>query len=193
MGSEGQGEAEKKRLARGHRLARSLIPVIIAVAAAISAYFLLGIVMGTDTPLVVVPTGSMRPVIEVGDILLIQGVKPEEIIADPVRGDVIVFWQPGGSVRIVHRAIARSEYGIVTKGDANSYPDIFSPVPYSLVIGKWTGLKIPAWTGIGFLALILRGELYQPLGLIIWTVIILVNILLIAREIFSTPGKRASA
>jgi signal peptidase len=192
MGSEEPGTVEKERLGRGHRLARSLIPVILAVGLALLGYFLLGAVLGTDTPLVVVPTGSMRPTIEVGDILLIQGVKPEEIVADPIRGDVIVFWQPGGSVRIVHRAIGKTEFGVITKGDANAYPDFFSPVPYSLIVGKWTGFKIPAWTGVGYLALILRGELYPPLGQIIWITIILVNILLIAREVFSSPKSRAS-
>lgn len=123
---------------------------------------------------------------------MIQGVKPGEIVADPVNGDVIVFWQPGGGVRIVHRAIAKTEYGVVTKGDANAYPDFFSPVPYRLVIGKWTGVKIPSWTGIGYLALILRGELYQPLGQIIWATIILINILLIAREVLAPPKSKAS-
>ncbi|MEM0482812.1 MAG: signal peptidase I [Nitrososphaerota archaeon] len=192
MGSEEPGTVEKERLSHGRRLARSLIPVILAVGLALLGYFLLGAVMRTDTPLVVVPTGSMRPTIEVGDILLIQGVKPDEIVADPIRGDVIVFWQPGGSVRIVHRAIGKTEFGVITKGDANAYPDFFSPVPYSLIVGKWTGVKIPAWTGVGYLALILRGELYPPLGQIIWITIILVNILLIAREVFSSPKSRAA-
>lgn len=192
MGEE-EGKTEEERLDRGRRIVKSIIPVAVAVALAFLGYLLLIVAMGTDTPLVVVPTGSMRPVIEVGDILLIQGVRPEEIVADPVRGDVIVFWQPGGSVRIVHRAIDKNEFGIITKGDANAYPDFFSPVPYRLVIGKWTGVKIPAWTGLGYLALILRGELYPPLGQIIWAAIILLNILLIAREIISPPKKKASA
>ncbi|MEM0382354.1 MAG: signal peptidase I [Nitrososphaerota archaeon] len=193
MGAEEPGAVKKEeRLGRGRRLARSLVPIILAVGLALLGYFSLGVVMGTDTPLVVVPSGSMRPTISVGDILLIQGVKPEEIVADPVKGDVIVFWQPGGSVRIVHRAVGKTEYGVITKGDANAYPDFFSPVPYSLIVGKWTGVKIPAWTGLGYLALILRGELYAPLGQIIWAAIILINILLIAREIFFSPRSRAS-
>jgi signal peptidase I len=113
---------------------------------------------------VVVPTGSMRPVIEVGDILVIQGVRPEEIRADPLNGDVIVFWQPGSR----HQDSPQSHrygapYGVITKGDANAYPDFFSRrCPTSLVIGRWTGIKIPYWTGLGYLALILRGELYPP-------------------------------
>jgi len=192
LGPEEPTKAEKERVIGARRLVRLFLPLFLAVALAFAAYFLLGVALGTDTPLVVVPSGSMRPTIEVGDILIIRGVKPEEIVADPLSGDVIVFWPPGGGVRVVHRAIAKADGGVVTKGDANAYPDLFSPIPYSNVIGKWTGLKIPHWTGVGYLALILRGELYPPLGQIIWATIILANILLVAREVFSSRGRGAS-
>jgi signal peptidase len=191
MDPEGEEKAEAKRLSRGRQVARTVVSYAIVLGAALAAYYLLGLFLNTDTPLVVVPSGSMRPVIEVGDILVIQGVRPEEIRADPVSGDVIVFWQPGGRVRIVHRAIDKNFYGVVTKGDANAYPDFFSPVPYSLIIGKWTGIKIPYWTGLGYLALILRGELYPPLGQVIW-ISIAILVALSFRDLFSSAKKRSA-
>jgi signal peptidase len=191
MDAEGEEKAEAKRLSRGRQVARTVVSYAIVLGAALAAYYLLGLFLNTDTPLVVVPSGSMRPVIEVGDILVIQGVRPEEIRADPVSGDVIVFWQPGGRVRIVHRAIDKNSYGVVTKGDANAYPDFFSPVPYSLIIGKWTGIKIPYWTGLGYLALILRGELYPPLGQVIW-ISIAILVALSFRDLFSSAKKRSA-
>jgi signal peptidase len=191
MDPEGEEKAEAKRLSRGRQVARTVVSYAIVLGAALAAYYLLGLFLNTDTPLVVVPSGSMRPVIEVGDILVIQGVRPEEIRADPVSGDVIVFWQPGGRVRIVHRAIDKNSYGVVTKGDANAYSDFFSPVPYSLIIGKWTGIKIPYWTGLGYLALILRGELYPPLGQVIWISIVIL-VALSFRDLFSSAKKRSA-
>jgi signal peptidase len=190
MGSEGEEKTEAKRLSRTRQIVKVVIPYAAVLVGALATYYVLGLSLGTDTPLVVVPTGSMRPVIEVGDILVIQGVRPEEIRADPLNGDVIVFWQPGSNIRIVHRAIERGPLGVITKGDANAYPDFFSPVPYDLVIGRWTGIKIPYWTGLGYLALILRGELYRPLGQIIWLTII-VLVILSFRDLFSPPKRRA--
>jgi hypothetical protein len=92
---------------------------------------------------------------------------------------VIVFYHPNfpGNKNwiIVHRVIEKSSLGFITKGDNNLVIDSFVPVPYDCVIGVWTGFKIPYWIGLGYIILILSGEMYKPLGLIIIVLIILLN------------------
>jgi len=167
--------------------------VVLAAVALLVFLSVLHTVLGITFPLLVVKSGSMRPVIEVGDIIIVLPVNPADIKADPVNGDVIVFYRPGekGSSNsiIVHRAIARVAGGFVTKGDANSAPDYWSPVPEDHVIGRWTGFSIPSWTGIGFLSLFLRGEIYPPFGPLLVFLLILVNVFLIARDFIRGRAK----
>lgn len=150
---------------------------------------------GFTFPLLVVKSGSMRPVIEVGDIIVVLPVDVDQIRADPVNGDVIVFYRPGekgslGSI-IVHRAIARVSNGFITKGDANSAADYWGPVPFDHVIGRWTGVSIPSWTGIGFISLFLRGEIYYPAGPLLVVLLIAVNIYFMARDYSRSRSKKS--
>ncbi|MEM4189225.1 MAG: signal peptidase I [Candidatus Caldarchaeum sp.] len=160
--------------------------VVLAAAGLLVVLSMLHTALGITFPLLVVKSGSMRPVIQVGDIIIVTPVNPREIRADPVNGDVIVFYRPGekgvaGSI-IVHRAIAIVSGGIITKGDANAVADYWGPVPFDHVIGRWTGLSIPSWTGIGFLSLFLRGEIFYPAGPLLVLFIIALNIILIVRD-----------
>ena len=142
--------------------------------------------VGTSFPLLVVKSGSMEPVIHAGDIIITVPVQPSEIKADPKYGDVIVFFKPPyyGDSRylIVHRAVDVVEDGFITKGDANAVVDPWSPVPPSYVVGKWTGMKIPYWTGLGYLSLFMKGELYPPYGRITLALLIIVNVILLFLE-----------
>jgi hypothetical protein len=55
----------------------------------------------------------------------------------------------------------------------------------------WTGFKIPYWIGLGYIILILSGEMYKPLGLIIIALIILLNIFSIIYDIIKiTKNKK---
>lgn len=150
---------------------------------------------GMTFPLLVVKSGSMRPVIEVGDIIIVLPVNPSEIRADPVNGDVIVFYRPGekgatGSI-IVHRAVSRVSGGFITKGDANASPDYWGPVPFDHVIGRWTGISIPSWTGIGYISLFLRGEIYFPAGPLLVFILIILNIYLIIKDYSRSRSRRS--
>lgn len=156
--------------------------------------FILSIIhtsLGITYPLLVVKSGSMEPVIKVGDIIIVVPVNYEEIYASPTDGDVIVFYRPGEKGKadaiIVHRAIKKVEGGIITKGDANAAPDYWGPVPPDHIIGRWTGWKIPSWTQIGYVSLFLRGEYLFPWGPLLIGFLIVVNIILILRDI---AGKR---
>lgn len=155
--------------------------------------------IGSSFPFLVVKSGSMEPVINVGDIIITVPVQPSEIKADPKDGDVIVFFKPPycGDVRylIVHRAIGVTEEGFITKGDANSMPDPRSPVPPKCIVGKWTGMKIPYWTGLGYLSLFIKDEILPPYGRITLMLLIVVNVILILLEIkkIRSKGRRAPA
>ncbi len=168
--------------------------VFFGAVAILAVLSMLHTVLGITFPFLVVKSGSMRPVIEVGDIIIIAPVNPSEIRASPENGDVIVFYRPGKkgspSSMIVHRAIAHVEGGVITKGDANAFADYWGPVPYDHIIGRWTGLSIPSWTGIGFLSLFLKGEMFYPAGPILVLFLILVNVFLIARDAARSRSRR---
>jgi len=148
-------------------------------------------IRGEVFPVLVVKSGSMEPVLSRGDVIIIENVSSENIKADPVNGDIIVFYKPGTNVLIVHRAIHKVKEGFITKGDANVGSDHFSPISPEYIVGRWTGIKIPSWTGLGYLSLFLRGEIYPPYGKIILVVLIILNVFLIVKDVFSRLKKNA--
>ena len=83
-------------------------------------------------------TGSMIPVYEIGDILIVKEVSPEEIKVD----DDIVYKGERGSFRdktITHRVLSIQKkedgnYGIITKGVANMARD--PEINQTQVLGK---------------------------------------------------------
>ncbi|CAG7877460.1 unnamed protein product [Brassica rapa] len=82
-------------------------------------------VTGTESPVVVVLSGSMEPGFQRGDILLLRMTK------DPIRtGEIVVFKIDGRDIPIVHRVIEVHErkttgkVDVLTKGDNNDVDDI---------------------------------------------------------------------
>lgn len=80
-----------------------------------------------------VPTGSMSPYIEPGDIIYIDRAI---LFQDIGVGDVVVYWADGNM--IVHRVVGFEGMKLVTQGDANSFPD--SPVAAEQYVGVVSGL-----------------------------------------------------
>ena len=113
--------------------------IIIVVVGVLIIWFGLKIVTGTDNPFYVVSSGSMVPVLEVYDVLIVDGKIPFEEIE---VGDIIVFNRPSGHDRvIVHRVAAiidEDPFTIRTKGDANpaSIPGTDFPITEEEYIGK---------------------------------------------------------
>lgn len=136
-------------------------------------------VTGHVTPLLTVKSGSMEPILSIGDVILIEPVSRQDLKV----GDVVVFYRPGTDQLIVHRIVRKTELGVYTKGDANPGIDPWSPIPYENVVGRWTGFKIPSWTGIGYLSLFLSGELYPPYGMLLLLSLIILNAVLIAKDL----------
>lgn len=116
-------------------------------------YFILQITLNTDTPMVVVVSGSMEPNIHQGDLLFVKGTDPNNIEAGSIEeqdGDVIVFdarglWSGAPDEPIVHRVVDKWKSGgkwyFLTKGDHNPGVDD-APVPEDRVIGVVVG-RIP--------------------------------------------------
>ncbi len=98
----------------------------------------LQVAFGTN-PFYVVASGSMVPVLEKYDVLIVQGHEPFE---DIVIGDIIVFDRPSDHNKvIVHRVVSiigDDPKTIRTQGDANSesIPGTDFPITEEEYIGK---------------------------------------------------------
>ena len=113
--------------------------VIIVGVGVLAIWFGLQLASGTENPFYVVASGSMIPVLEVYDVLLVQGHTPFE---DIEVGEIIVFNRPSDHNRvIVHRVVSITDDDpktLRTKGDANpaSIPGTDFPITKEEYIGK---------------------------------------------------------
>ena len=140
--------------------------IIVAVGVAI-IWFGLQIVFGTQNPFYVVSSGSMIPILEVYDVLVVQG----HVSFDDIKiGDIIVFNRPNGHDRVIVHRVAEilddNPKTIRTKGDANpgSIPGTDYPITKQEYIGK-VAYVVPQ---IGYITRVLT----PPINYIIIAVII---------------------
>ncbi|XP_022749700.1 signal peptidase complex catalytic subunit SEC11C-like isoform X1 [Durio zibethinus] len=95
----------------------------MVIASALMIWKGLICITGSESPIVVVLSGSMEPGFKRGDILFLYMNK------DPIRAGEIVVFNDGRDVPIVHRVIevheqhGSKEADILTKGDANDMDD----------------------------------------------------------------------
>jgi len=165
---------------------KTIILAIILLVGVFAFWFGLKITLQTEFPLLAVASGSMIPTLNVGDLIVVQGISDaSEINAAPYpEGDIIVFHKPGfENELIVHRAISKYQgndgtWYFQTKGDNNSGADPWR-VSEKLLVGKVVG-KVP-W--LGHIPLFMR----TPPGILI--VILLFVILIIADFIFPQKEK----
>ena len=97
------------------------------------------LVLNTQYPALAVVSTSMLPTLNVGDVIIVQGLPVTQIKANYTTGDIVVYRSPyDPDKRIVHRAVKienRSDgYWFTTKGDNNDQPDV--PFPQTYYIGK---------------------------------------------------------
>jgi signal peptidase len=158
---------------------RVLILIAILFAATYGGVEVMRLALHTDSPLMVVSSGSMVPVLNVGDIIIVRGVDPQSVTV----GTIIIFHSPYEyDMPIVHRVIAVLNDGgslfFETKGDHNGVQDGWR-VPAENLMGVYV-MKIPY---IGLISLELRG----PLGI---TLIILLIALIIFVEYSESKSAR---
>lgn len=164
-------------------------------------------VLNTPYPLSAVSSGSMcvsygaacdgwaHPfdrTLHVGDLIIVQGVDPQDLNADYPDSDIIVFHDPSNPTElIVHRITSKQEIDgtlyFETKGDGNGnvwpstpengidywsgYPD---GIPEDLVVGKVI-LRVP-W--VGHLALFMRNSFGVPLVVVLILIVVVVEFVL---------------
>jgi len=121
-------------------ISKGVIKDILIVAVGVLVIWIgLQVAFGTQNPFYVVASGSMIPVLEVYDVLVVQGHEPFEEIE---IGDIIVFNRPSDHNRvIVHRVVSIIDDDpktIRTQGDANpaSIPGTDFPITEEEYIGK---------------------------------------------------------
>jgi signal peptidase I len=121
------------------------VSVALVVIIVFGFWFGIQAALNTPYPALAVASGSMLPTLNVGDLIIVQGTPPQQINAQYMTGDIIVFRSPSRPEElIVHRAV-RMElrdgvYWFYTHGDNNpSGEETFSQDYY---IGKVVG-RIP--------------------------------------------------
>ena len=147
---------------------KSAILLLILIISVFVFWFGLRATLRTEYPLCGVASGSMEPTLKVGDLIVVQGLNPDEInAANAPEGDIIVFYNPryarDPNQLIVHRAIDKvSRENVLyfkTQGDANFGPDNWE-VPQDYLIGKVVSLRVPL---IGFITFLMR----TPAGILV--------------------------
>ena len=124
----------------------------------------------TPYPLQTPTSGSMIPTLNIGDLLIVQGVDGDKVFADPVDGDIIVFNPPryNPDYLVVHRAIEKffedGEWIFRTKGDANTSQD-----PWNISEEQVVGRVIWVIPYLGYIKIYLG----QPIGIIITLILLL--------------------
>ncbi len=151
---------------------QTAVMIIIIIVTVLGFWYGSQVILKSEYPALAVASGSMcitqhmecdgwshafDHTLHIGDLIIVQGIAPEDIRAEPYPdGDIIVFHQTlSGDDLIVHRAITKTEMGgkifFTTKGDGNSGPDS-ALVAGENVVGKVVA-RIP-W--LGHLALFMR-------------------------------------
>jgi signal peptidase len=147
---------------------KGVIKDIIIVGVGVLVIWIgLQVAFGTQNPFYVVASGSMIPVLQVYDVLIVQGHEPFE---DIEVGDIIVFNRPSDHNRvIVHRVasiIDEDPKTIKTKGDANpgSIPGTDFPITDEEYIGK-VAYTVPQ---VGYITQLLK----PPINYVIIAIVI---------------------
>jgi signal peptidase I len=121
------------------------IKTVLLVALLLESYIGVAYISNNFTPFMVVTSGSMEPVLSIGDMIYVKGVPP----ADIQVGDVITFKPPATYIQgslVTHRVIAvnfdSNEVYFKTQGDNNPSVDPWT-VKSSDVVGVQKGM-LPA-------------------------------------------------
>ena len=151
---------------------KSLIKDVIIIVVVIAIIWLgLQAVFGTANPFYVVSSGSMIPVLQIHDVIVVEGNTPFEEVK---KGDIIVFYSPklyeqGKERVIVHRVslVMGDDPKIVrTKGDSNAAS--IAGTDYPITQKEYLGKVEYVVPQVGYITQILQ----PPINYIVIAVII---------------------
>ena len=128
---------------------RSFLPKSVGATIVVTFFIFFSLGYLGVKPTVII-SGSMRPTLDVGDLVIIERVDSSKIR----KGDIIEYRV--GRMSIVHRVVEIKKEGFVTKGDANRYPDP-DPVHPDQIRGKVI-FTVPK---IGWIPLILKELIHR--------------------------------
>ena len=111
----------------------TVLLIVIIIGGTFGVMGLTKVILRTNYPLVVVTSESMLPGIEIGDLLIVKGINPEDIeVGDHEiqNGSIIIYetegiWPNPISQPVVHRVVGRiynrteDRYYFITQGDNN--------------------------------------------------------------------------
>jgi signal peptidase I len=160
---------------------RKLVPSIVVVGATLGssllAYSILILALGVNQPLLLVPSRSMEPTIDAGDVIAMRGISASQIRL----GDVIIYQQAYSQVLLIHRVVCivtstssectgslyvymkcRIAPCYYTKGDNEPGPDPWV-VSAGQIVGVWTGVRIP-YLAMAFICLKQDAQCPSPWG-----------------------------
>ncbi|MEM2214937.1 MAG: signal peptidase I [Candidatus Nezhaarchaeales archaeon] len=99
---------------------KELLSIVVGLVLMITIWSTTGML---GCQVTVVASGSMRPTMDVGDVIVAVQMPVEKI----VEGDIVQYWRSGLDAPITHRVVEVKSSGgtfiLVTKGDANSVLD----------------------------------------------------------------------
>ncbi|MEA3459870.1 MAG: signal peptidase I [Chloroflexota bacterium] len=131
--------------------------IIVTIVGVLIIWFSLGLFSVFPT---VVYSGSMMPVMDVGDMAIVAETPPQKIR----QGDIVQYYYPQEEIMVIHRVVDISKAGastwFTTKGDASADPDA-APVHPSQIVGKVI-LVLPkvGWASIGIKSLVFQQTIH---------------------------------
>src|SRR5438132_3174353 len=159
------------------KLVPSLVLVGVAIGSALAAYSFLVLALGVNQPLLLVPSRSMEPTIDAGDVIAMRAISAPQIHL----GDVIIYKQTVTQALLIHRVVCiatltssqcvGSLYVYMkcniapcyyTKGDNEPGPDPWV-ISASQITGVWTGFRIP-YLAMAFICLRQDAQCPSPWG-----------------------------
>jgi len=191
---------KKKEQTSKRKIIIGVVLIFFAFSGSFLIYFIMQITLNTNTPMVVVVSGSMEPKLLRGDLLFLKGKDPATIKNGTIEGkegNIIVFdartvpdWINPPSEPIVHRVIDKkydNGWFFRTKGDANPIPDN-GWVPDTSILGVVCG-RIPY---VGWIKILLTDSgLLIPL-LVIVSALLIISIIwdIVKKEDVEVKGKK---
>lgn len=187
MVAEGLAGRELVRYARTKRMRTQKLKEFLSLAAGlvlvIIAWSATG-VLGYQVTLVA--SGSMRPTMDVGDVIVAVQTPAERIM----KGDIIQYWRSGFDAPIVHRVMEVKSSGgaliVVTKGDANNAPD--EPI---LVTPKQKLLKVVlTMPKIGWISIALKSAVSSVMAYLLENPLITYVLLIVVVNVLTMYALR---